>query len=305
MGHNINLHSVVKNDLFMKAMEENLAIIIFNLDKKVVYVNKLFAQTLGYEVHELIDKPHSDFCFPSFVQSKEYDLFWENLKKGIKFQDKIERKNRNNERIWLEATYMPILSKDNNEVTGVSKVASNISQRQDSIITVANELKEMAEKLRQQSEEGISRNRELLGSINNMTTESQQNIENLNSLQHQADSIQNLVKTVRDIAKQTNLLALNAAIEAARAGEHGRGFNVVAQEVRKLSTNVEKSISEVRNNIDGITQEITKVAKSINQVSDSAEKSQTQVHLAMEEFQKISESAKILDTRAKEFKHII
>lgn len=63
----------------------------------------------------------------------------------------------------------------------------------------------------------------------------------MEELAQNSAQIGKIVASITDISAQTNVLALNAAIEAARAGAHGKGFSVIAEEVRRLSSQTNDS----------------------------------------------------------------
>lgn len=257
---------VLNEKAVLSALELNLAMIEFNLEGEIIWVNKNFSSTLGYEVNEMKNMRHKQLCTEKFKNSKEYEVLWDNLRKGIKFQQKMQRVGKMGNLLWLEATYIPVLN-DERKVSHVLKIATDITERENKTRDVISQLNDMSTEL---------------GNL--VVSKSNENILTLQSLKENTKLISEVSKTIRYIASQTNLLALNAAIEAARAGEHGLGFSVVANEVRKLANNSDESIKNVNSYVEHITNEVTKVSDITENLQRLVEETQLKINNITDEF---------------------
>ncbi|WP_375782079.1 methyl-accepting chemotaxis protein [Paenibacillus baekrokdamisoli] len=92
----------------------------------------------------------------------------------------------------------------------------------------------------------------------------------LSALQEDVDNIGEVGTLIRGISDQTHLLGLNAAIEAARAGDQGRGFEVVANEVRKLAASSKTAMGTIEERLEEIERKVSNVSKESEQTAVQA-----------------------------------
>lgn len=111
---------------------------------------------------------------------------------------------------------------------------------------------------------------EIVTGVISLNDESSKTAKAVQTVKERADEISSFIQLIEDISEQTNLLALNAAIEAARAGEAGRGFAVVADEVRMLSSNTAKATADISKLVAIIQKDVNIAQNDMHKVADKS-----------------------------------
>jgi Methyl-accepting chemotaxis protein len=111
----------------------------------------------------------------------------------------------------------------------------------------------------------ISRLTEVCLAADREVKESSQAVDDLASYSKHIDEI---VKSIGDLAAQTNVLSINAAIQAARSGAAGRGFAVVAGEVRSLAGKSGENANQIKEILSTMVAKIGRIQEREAAVSE-------------------------------------
>lgn len=112
----------------LAAIDKAQAVITFELDGTIRGANENFLRTMGYSPDEIRGKHHSLFVSSDERASPAYRAFWQKLGRGEFDAGQYQRIAKGGRKVWLQASYNPILDAAGKPLH-VVKYASDITEQ--------------------------------------------------------------------------------------------------------------------------------------------------------------------------------
>ncbi len=179
------------------------------------------------------------------------------------------------------------------------ELTRNINDKVDNVANLVGEMVQLAEE--SVNHAGLSRTQ--LKNVVEATSQAGELSAELETTLHQFQAEFKRVKKetakIETVTSQTNLLALNASIEAARAGEAGRGFSVVADEIRELSSGTQTSSDSIMEALKVLEETSDKMVEAIGQTIELIRVSVEGVNAVESSVGKIADDSERLGSNVK------
>ncbi len=172
---------------------------------------------------------------------------------------------------------------------------NQFSEQFKDIITVNEDLQNVAEDIVTTSINGNNKMSKLIEEISDMKGSIHEIHEVLNEFMTAFEEIRGTTENIAQIASQTNLLALNANIEAARAGEAGKGFAVVADEINKLASSTKILAGQINGtmaNVEAREHKLLESFEAMNLLVDGNVENAKDTQGTISSFNSIAQSVK-------------
>src|SRR5574344_2108456 len=194
-----NLHYIGQ----VKAINKSNAVIEFDMEGKILNVNDNFLSSVGYMKDEVIGKHHSIFCEESYKNSNEYKEFWKKLNRGEFDSGEYLRVGKNGKKVWIQATYNPILDLDGDPFR-VVKYAIDMTDKKNTMIEIEKDINEFSSSLNNLSIASTK-----------MLEESKSSMQNSLSVTNSTEDLNNVIldlsKKIDDMLQSITSISQNAA----------------------------------------------------------------------------------------------
>lgn len=111
----------------LEALNRSMGMITFCPQGIILAANDNLLRVIGYSLADIQHKSHQMLCTPEFAHSDDYYQHWQRLACGEFIIGRFERVNSRGQRVWLEASYNPIIDNEG-QVLKVVKIAQDITQ---------------------------------------------------------------------------------------------------------------------------------------------------------------------------------
>ncbi len=274
------------------AISRSQAMIEFDLDGKVLSANENFLASFGYTLNEIQDAHHKILVDQDYAASNDYTDFWAKLARGEFVTAEFPRVGKNGKRVWIQATYNPILDRHGKpkkiikfatDVTqqklktitlmdGMTDVSASITREADTITTTSGELAKRSESQAATVEETSAAMEQISATVKSNVASAEQATEQARTARSQAEKggevvekaiaamekIQNGSKQIRKFIEVIDSIAFQTNLLALNAG-------VEAARAGDAGRGFAVVASEVR----ALAQRASESAKDINALIDT------------------------------------